>query len=95
MRETKCFEFNEYNANAVVFLNLKKAFDTVDHDILLSKMNFYRIQGTALDWFTSYSSNGTPQCLVSGSLCRICSLKCIWYHSAYLFFGGSLSFSIG
>ena len=46
MRETKCFEFN---ANAVIFLDLKKAFDTVDHHILLSKMNLYRIQGTPLD----------------------------------------------
>lgn len=38
MRETKCFEFH---ANAVVFLdNFKKAFNIVDHDNLLSKMNF-------------------------------------------------------
>ena len=37
MRETKCFEFH---ANAVVFLDLKKALNIVDHDNLLSKMNF-------------------------------------------------------
>ena len=45
----------------------KKAIHTVDHDILLSKMNLYRIQGMALDLFKSYSTNHTQQCPVSGS----------------------------
>ena len=47
------FNIDRGNVNAVVFLDLKKAFDTVDHDILLSKMNLYGIQGIALDWFRS------------------------------------------
>ena len=42
-----------------VFLDLKKAFDTVDHTILLKKLHAYRIRDNHLDWFKSYLSNRT------------------------------------
>ena len=45
------------NVGCGVLVDLQKAFDTVDHQILLAKLNHYVIRGVSNDWFKSYLSN--------------------------------------
>ena len=53
------FNIDRGNVNAVIFLDLRKAFDTVGHDVLLAKLSLYGIQESAYDWFKSYLNNRT------------------------------------
>ena len=62
--------------NAVVFLDLKKAFDTVNHEILLSKLKNYGILDNSYNWFESYLDNRAQKCFVNGSLSKTLSLSC-------------------
>ena len=38
-------------------VDLQKAFDTVNHEILINTLDHYGIRGTANDWFSSYLKN--------------------------------------
>ncbi len=55
--------------NGVVFIDIKKAFDSINHHILLNKMNEqFGIFGVELKWFESYLTNREQQCNVNGEL---------------------------
>jgi hypothetical protein len=40
-----------------IFCELENAFDSINHDILISKLNFYGVKGKTMSWFKSYLSN--------------------------------------
>ena len=58
------------------FLELQKAFDTVDHQILLTELNHYGIRGVSNDWFNSYLSNRSQYVYINGYECGLAALNC-------------------
>ena len=60
-----------------VFLDVKKAFDSINHEILLNKMrNFFGVSGNQLNLCQSYLNNGVQQCLVNGQLSNSKTITC-------------------
>ena len=58
-----------------VFFDLQKAFDIVDHKILLSKMNHYEIKGIPYEWFKNYLTNKQYITTVNNKLSELSSIE--------------------
>ena len=52
-----CMDNSMYGCG--IFIDLKKAFDTVNHEILIKKLEHYGVRGTSREWFSSYLNNRT------------------------------------
>ena len=64
----------KYSAN--IFIDLKKAFDTVDHAILLANLRKYGVDNLVLTWFSSYLTNRKQFCKVNGICSKTNDIHC-------------------
>ncbi len=62
--------------NGVVFIDLKKAFDAIDHQIILQNLKNYGIDENSLTWFHSYLTDRTQKCWVNGQLSDSVPVAC-------------------
>ena len=59
-----------------VYLDLQKAFDTVNHDILIYKLATYGIRGTTLNWFRNYLTNHKQFTIVNDTKSDVLDITC-------------------
>ena len=67
---------NENKFNISIFIDLKKAFETVNFDILLRKMQHYGVKNIELLWFKNYLTNRSQFCSVNSKESAKCQVKC-------------------
>ena len=58
------------------FIDLKKAFDTVDHRILIKKLNYYGVRGVANDWIKGYLTNRKQFVNIDGYVSELLDVTC-------------------
>lgn len=71
---TTAIEKNKYTIG--VFIDLKKAFDTIDHKILISKLQTYGLRGVVLSWLSSYLDKRQQFVQFSGYKSECLNLEC-------------------
>ena len=75
MKNDILLNMNKQHVTLLVLLDLSAAFDTVDHNVLLSRLHSkFGISGTALEWFRSYLNGRSQRVMVQGNLSQSLNL---------------------
>ena len=69
-------QLDKGNFGCGIFVDFQKAFDTVDHNILIQKLNYYGVRGTANNWFSSYLENKTQFVSINGYSFDLLFIRC-------------------
>ena len=70
----KVFDSGKFGCG--IFIDLRKAFDTVNHTILLNKSEQYGIRGVPLEWFRSYLTDGKQYVFYNGKSSDLKPISC-------------------
>ena len=70
--------------NGVIFIDLKKAFDNIDHTILIRKLRKYGVDSSSLKWFESYLCDRNQKCSTNGHLSNTAPVTCGAHKAAIL-----------
>ena len=71
-----CVNVDNGLLNGVVFIDLKKAFDTIEHGIRLRKLECNGVDTAGIRWFESYLFGRTQKCAVNGKLSNSVPVTC-------------------
>lgn len=67
---------NNHHSTATIFCDFSKAFDCVNHNILINKLQYYGFRGTPLEWFKSYLGNRSQFVRVDTTMSSCMPIEC-------------------
>lgn len=71
-----CVNIDNFLLNRVILIGLKKAFDTIDHEIVIPKLVKYGLDQNSVSWFITYLSSRSQQYSVNGHLFTASQITC-------------------
>ena len=71
-----CNEVNNKIYSFGIFIDLSKAFDTIDHSLLIKELQHYGVRGIVLDWFVSYLANRSQYVKIDHTSSALLNVSC-------------------